>query len=108
MEEAEAIRQAELFKALAEPTRLRILALLRRYGGKATVRDIAKGISTVTQQDISAHLRVLRSHGIISATSRGKYSYYTAEERVLHEIVGLVTDLLPKTAAKKPAARKSA
>jgi DNA-binding transcriptional ArsR family regulator len=51
-----------VFRAIADPTRRRILSLLR--GGRYTVGEIAGNFRT-SRPAISKHLRVLRSAGLI-------------------------------------------
>lgn len=51
-----------VFRALADPTRRRILGLLR--GGRRTVGEIAGHFPT-SRPAISKHLRVLRSAGLV-------------------------------------------
>lgn len=62
-------RQSDaVFKAIADPTRREILALLRR-GGLA-VGDIASNFRT-SRPAISKHLRLLRSAGLVSTRKQG-------------------------------------
>ncbi|HLW48228.1 MAG TPA: metalloregulator ArsR/SmtB family transcription factor [bacterium] len=56
------------FRALADPTRRRILGLLR--GGRRTVGEIAGNFRT-SRPAISRHLRVLRAAGLIVAHRDG-------------------------------------
>jgi DNA-binding transcriptional ArsR family regulator len=51
-----------VFKALADPTRREILALLR--GGEATVGDIASNFR-MSRPAVSKHLRQLRAAGLV-------------------------------------------
>jgi len=60
--EDEAVVQARLLKALADPTRLRILSLLSRYEGEVCVFEIVESF-TLEQPTISHHLRILRDAG---------------------------------------------
>src|SRR5574340_916802 len=55
-----AVELAGMFKALADPVRLRLLsAIAARAGGEACVCNLSEGID-VTQPTISHHLKVLR------------------------------------------------
>ncbi len=60
--EDEAVTQARLLKALADPTRLRILSLLSRHEGEVCVFEIVESF-TLEQPTISHHLRILRDAG---------------------------------------------
>ena len=50
------------FRVLAEPTRIRLLDRLRR--GEASVQELAADVGT-TQQNVSKHLGVLHTAGIV-------------------------------------------
>jgi len=66
---------APLFKALADPHRLRILATLARLGAEACVRDFSDGLP-LNQPTISHHLRVLRDAALVTCERRGTWVYY--------------------------------
>ncbi len=59
---------AAVFRAIADPTRREILALLR--GGRRSVGDIAGNFRT-SRPAISKHLRVLRAAGLVVARRDG-------------------------------------
>jgi DNA-binding transcriptional ArsR family regulator len=60
---------AERFRALSEPTRIKLLDRLRER--EATVLELSELIGT-TQQNVSKHLGVLQRSGIVaSCPSRG-------------------------------------
>lgn len=63
----------EIFKALADETRVRILNLLKR--GELCVCEI-EVILGITQSNASRHLNKLKNAGIISSKKRGKWVYY--------------------------------
>jgi DNA-binding transcriptional ArsR family regulator len=65
---------AQRFRALADPTRLRILDLLQRRGETA-VGEIAAGISA-SQQNVSKHLSVLRAERLVARRKLGTSSLY--------------------------------
>jgi len=58
-----------VFRAIADPTRRRILALLLR-GGRQSVGQIAANFST-SRPAISKHLRLLRSAGLVLTDQQG-------------------------------------
>jgi DNA-binding transcriptional ArsR family regulator len=71
---------AERFRALAEPTRIRILDRLRC--GEATVQELTEVIGS-TQQNVSKHLGVLRQAGIVRRRRDGNFVHYAiADEGV--------------------------
>ena len=66
---------AERARALSDPTRL-ILAAALREGGELCVCDLA-WISGRAQNLVSHHLRLLRSHGLVSSRREGKLVMYS-------------------------------
>ena len=72
---------AACFRALGDPTRLRILRALK--AGEMTVLDLV-GLFTWSQPNISRHLSILSRAGLVKKTKRGPYVYYSvADPRVL-------------------------
>lgn len=65
---------AERFRALSEPTRIKLLDRLRQ--GEATVLDLTEAIGT-TQQNVSKHLGVLHRAGIVARRRQGNFVYYS-------------------------------
>ncbi len=71
---------ARRFRVLADPTRIKLLDLLRER--EATVQELTDTIGS-TQQNVSKHLGVLRQERVLRRTKRGNYSYYSiADEGV--------------------------
>lgn len=62
--------------ALGDPTRRRLLALLR--DGERTVSDLTEALP-VTQSAVSQHLRVLRTAGLVTDRPQGRRRYYRVE-----------------------------
>jgi ArsR family transcriptional regulator, arsenate/arsenite/antimonite-responsive transcriptional repressor len=73
--EDDAVGQARLLKALADPTRLRILSLLSRHEGEVCVFEIVESF-TLEQPTISHHLRILRDAGLVDCRKKGLWAYY--------------------------------
>jgi ArsR family transcriptional regulator len=72
---------ARRFRALSEPTRIKLLDRLR--DGEATVLELTRLIGT-SEQNISKHLGVLSREGIVARRKQGNHSYYSiADEGVL-------------------------
>jgi ArsR family transcriptional regulator len=70
---------ADRLKALADPTRLRILDLLVVQPDALCVCDITSQFDQ-HQPTISHHLRILRDAGLIRGEKRGVWSYYRATD----------------------------
>ena len=67
----------ELFKALADPCRLRLVGVLLR--AELTVQELTQ-ILGMGQSRISRHLKILTEAGILSVKRQGTWSYYRAGE----------------------------
>ncbi len=80
--EDEAVTQARLLKALADPTRLRILSLLSRHEGEVCVFEIVESF-TLEQPTISHHLRILRDAGLVDCRKKGLWAYYYVRREAL-------------------------
>lgn len=62
------------FRVLSEPTRIKLLDLLRER--EATVRELTEAVGS-SEQNVSKHLGVLRQAGIVRRDKRGNYAYYS-------------------------------
>lgn len=68
----------ETFKALAEESRLRILALLT--DGEMCVCEIEETLG-MTQSNVSRHLSALRNAGIIECNKSAQWAFYSVSEK---------------------------
>lgn len=67
---------ARILKALADPTRLRLVSMVAAHeGGEACVCDLTDPLG-LTQPTISHHLKILVEAGIFTRDKRGKWAYY--------------------------------
>jgi ArsR family transcriptional regulator, arsenate/arsenite/antimonite-responsive transcriptional repressor len=82
LNEDDAVVQARLLKALADPTRLRILSLLSRHEGEVCVFEIVESF-TLEQPTISHHLRILRDAGLVDCRKKGLWAYYYVRREAL-------------------------
>ena len=74
------ISQAEILKALAHPTRIQIIDLLRN--GEKCVCDIVPALG-LEQPNVSRHLSVLKKEGILSCRKEGmKMIYWVSDVRI--------------------------
>jgi len=68
---------ARLLKALADPTRLRLVSMVAAHdGGEACVCDLTAPLG-LTQPTISHHLKILVEAGIFTRDKRGVWAYYS-------------------------------
>src|SRR5437763_16907399 len=82
------------FKALADPTRLRILGLL--MGGEVCVCDIHETLG-IPQPKASRHLSYLRKSGLVAARKQGLWVHYQIAplaDNVMAALMGAVTHCL--------------
>jgi ArsR family transcriptional regulator, arsenate/arsenite/antimonite-responsive transcriptional repressor len=67
---------ARLLKALADPTRLRLVSMVAAHeGGEACVCELTEPLG-LTQPTISHHLKILVDAGIFARDKRGVWAYY--------------------------------
>lgn len=77
----DATRLADMFDALSDPTRLRIISAIASVG-EVCVCDIAGSLG-MTQSAISHQLRLLRSFNLVKNRKQGRMVFYTlADDRV--------------------------
>ena len=74
---------AELFKALSDPTRVRIVGLLAHT--ELCVGDLCLVLG-MSQPAVSHHLGLLRSLRIVSARKEGKHVFYTLVDEHIHQL----------------------
>jgi DNA-binding transcriptional ArsR family regulator len=74
---------AERFRALAEPTRIKLLDRLRE--GEATVLELTALVGT-TQQNVSKHLNLLQHAGIVARRKQGNFAYYRIADETVYAL----------------------
>lgn len=73
---ADADALAHTMKALADPTRLRLLSIVAASeGAEACVCDLIEPVG-LSQPTVSHHLRILMEAGFLSRSKRGTWAYY--------------------------------
>lgn len=91
IDEASAVGLAQVFKALGDPVRLRLVSMIgARDGGEVCVCDLASAFD-LTQPTISHHLKVLREAGLIDSQRRGTWVYYRLVPAALERMAGLLS-----------------
>lgn len=91
IDEASAAGLAQVFKALGDPVRLRLVSLIgARQGGEVCVCDLTSAFD-LTQPTISHHLKILREAGLIDSRRRGTWVYYRIVPAALERIAALVS-----------------
>ena len=75
---------AEIFKALSDPTRLKLVKALNDcepgicQGGSLCVNALATRLE-VTQSAVSQHLRILRQAGLVRGAREGSFIHYSLD-----------------------------
>jgi DNA-binding transcriptional ArsR family regulator len=89
-------RVAARFKALGEPMRLKILE--RLFRAPASVGEIQEAVQG-TQANVSKHLAVLRSGGLVRRRKDGNRIVYTIADPTLERICAIVCDAVARDAS---------
>ncbi|WP_259143622.1 ArsR/SmtB family transcription factor [Tsukamurella ocularis] len=98
LSEVQSVDLAAVFKALADPIRLRLFSLIASHeGGEACVCDISPVVD-VSQPTISHHLKVLKAAGLVESDRRGSWVYY----RVVPEVLSSLSGVLQSTGTDEP------
>ena len=82
-----------LFKALRDPTRRRILEMLKERD--LTVGQISEAFA-MTTPSISYHLDLLKHARLVSSRKNGQFVTYSLETTVLDDSLGWILDLIKK------------
>jgi DNA-binding transcriptional ArsR family regulator len=91
--------EVSVFGALADPTRRKILKLLR--AGSLTAGEIADRFH-LSKPTLSHHFRVLRAAGLLRAERRGTNIVYTLQSNVLEDIAAEILELVPGPPLSRP------
>src|SRR5215218_4253421 len=85
----DALRQfkASVFQALAHPTRIAMVELLRE--GEQTAGTLIERLG-LEQANASQHLTVLRNRQIVTNRKEGNYMYYRIRDPLLFEVLDLM------------------
>lgn len=82
----EAERLAKLFKALGDPTRVRLLSLIAATeSGEACICDLTAPVG-LSQPTVSHHMRQLVEAGLVIREQRGKWAFYAVVDAALDSL----------------------
>jgi DNA-binding transcriptional ArsR family regulator len=84
-------RLEEVFSALADPTRRRVMTFLSERG-PVSATDLA-GELPVTRQAVAKHLAALEAAGLVQSERSGRERRYTLTPAPLAEAMGWMTDV---------------
>ncbi|HHD11880.1 MAG TPA: ArsR family transcriptional regulator [Deltaproteobacteria bacterium] len=83
--------QAEICKVLANPKRLEVLYVLK--DGERSVGELVKLLG-ISKANLSQHLAVMRSAGIVNARREGVNIYYSVASKKITEACAIMRDVL--------------
>jgi ArsR family transcriptional regulator len=101
------VRAADLFRAMGDAARLRILELLAQRERCVTelVRELGEKFPTVSQR-----LRILRGEGLVARRRQGNHLFYALADRhvadLLHNALAHADELVADSAPEKGTPRK--
>ena len=76
----------DVWKALADPTRRKILSLLKSH-------DMIAAEFNMTKPSISNHLNILKQADLVDAEKQGQNVVYSLKTSVLEDILSMLSDL---------------
>lgn len=91
IDNATAEHLAAMFKALADPARVKLLSLIAASdGGEACICDLT-GPLELTQPTVSHHMKLLVDTGLVSRDQRGKWAYYRVNDDALDRMATAIS-----------------
>lgn len=92
----------EIFQALSDETRLRILHLFVKTGEELCVCELTDALE-VSQYNISRHLKVLVNCGLLTREKEGRWVYFRLagqEDAMIASVLASITKLSESTTGK--------
>ena len=91
LDEEEAAATAELFKALGDPARVRIVNTLATNAGPVCACEFEPALG-LSQPTVSHHLKKLTDVGLLEREQRGKWAYFSLKRDAVEKLAA-VADL---------------
>jgi ArsR family transcriptional regulator len=92
LSDEETVATAELFKALADPARVRIVNLLATSDGEPVcICHLVQPVG-LSQPTVSHHMKRLLDAGLVEREQRGKWAYFSLKSEAVEKLA-LVADL---------------
>ncbi|HLF68987.1 MAG TPA: metalloregulator ArsR/SmtB family transcription factor [Gaiellaceae bacterium] len=91
LSEEEANATADLFKALGDPARVRIVNVIAGAGGAVCACDFNDTLG-LAQPTVSHHLKKLTEAGLLEREQRGKWAYFSLRRDAVEKLAA-VADL---------------
>jgi ArsR family transcriptional regulator len=87
--DSEAAATAQLFKALADPARVKIVNVLARSEEPVCACEFVPALG-LAQATVSHHLKKLTQSGLLEREQRGKWAYFSLNSEVAGQLASLV------------------
>jgi len=87
----DAIRLADVAKALGDPVRIQLVDVLRKHAGKVCVCELVP-LFDIGQSTLSHHLKKLRDAGLVASERRGLWAYYYVKPEALAPLAAWIGD----------------
>ena len=87
----EAMATAELFKALGDPARVRLVNLIATNGGAVCQCDLIEPVG-LSQPTVSHHMKKLVDAGLVAREQRGKWAFFSLKRDAVEKLAA-VADL---------------
>jgi ArsR family transcriptional regulator, arsenate/arsenite/antimonite-responsive transcriptional repressor len=98
LDERQAAELASALKAVADPTRLRLLSMIAAAAageaGEVCVCDLTDPLG-LTQPTVSHHLKILLDRGLVEREKRGVWAYYRPVPGALDALAAVLTGRPP-------------
>ena len=91
LSDAEAEATAELFKALGDPARVRLVNLLATSDEPVCICNLIEPLG-LSQSTVSHHMSKLREAGLVEREQRGKWAYFSLKRDAVEKLAA-VADL---------------
>lgn len=91
LDDATADQLARVFKALSDPTRVRLVSLISAAdGGEACICDLTQPVG-LSQPTVSHHMKILTDAGLVSREQRGRWAYFRVVDEALTAVARAIT-----------------
>lgn len=91
LDDDQAERLARLFKALGDPTRVKLVSLIAATeAGEACICDLTEPVG-LAQPTVSHHMKLLAEAGLVTREQRGKWAYYRVDGDTLRAVARAIS-----------------
>jgi ArsR family transcriptional regulator len=88
LDQSEAVAIAELFKALADPARVRIVNTLATNAAPVCACEFEPALG-LSQPTVSHHLKKLLDAGLLEREQRGKWAYFSLKRDAVEKLAAV-------------------